>query len=73
MYKIRFTLNQIGMAFEAFTNGDWRTVLFLNTAKLEQHGGASLAKSKILLGITDRYELTPAGEYSENGITINCI
>lgn len=72
--KIRFTYNQIGLALEYFAHGDWRTALLLNHKQIEHNGGLSLTKSKILLGITERYELTPPGEYNDGpGRTILCV
>jgi len=71
--KIRFPYNQIGLALEYYAHGAWRCALLLNHSKIEAMGGLSLAKSKILLSITERYELTPPGEYHEDGMTISCI
>jgi len=71
--KIRFTLNQAGLALEYFAHGDWRMAVLIRPSQIELNGGISLIKSKILLGIVDRYELTPAGEYREDGRTIICV
>lgn len=71
MYKLRFTLNQIGLQLEQYKNGEWigASVIF----KPENHGGIDNLKTKILHQITDRFELMPPGEYPEDGKTIICV
>ena len=71
MYKLRFTLNQIGMQMEQFKNGEWiaASVIF----KPENHGGIEKLKTKILYQMVERFSVVPAGEYSEKGKTVLCV
>lgn len=74
MLKVRFTINQAGMAFEYFKDGAWRGALFLNNDLVTENGGPALVKSKVLMGMTDRYDLVPPGEYKdEPGLTVTCV
>jgi hypothetical protein len=74
MLKIRFTLNQCGLAFEYFKAGEWRCACLVSPETITLNGGAISVKSKLLLQMTQRYELTPPGEYRDgNGVTVDCI
>lgn len=74
MLKIRFTLNQCGLSFEYFKKGDWRCACLVSPENITKNGGAFSVKSKLLLQMTQRYELTPPGEYrDDNGVTVECI
>lgn len=72
MLKLRFRYNQIGMWLESWKGGEWCSASV--TFKPEHHGGIANLKSKILLQITDRYELVPPGDYQdEPGYTVTCV
>jgi hypothetical protein len=72
-YKIRFTLNQLGLQLEQWINGDWRVVGSWNNVKIQELGGVQQIKTKCLQSIRD-YELVPAGEYKDApNITITCV
>lgn len=71
MYKIRFTVNQVGLQLEQFINGEWSGASVIY--KPENHGGIQALKSKILYAIPDNCQVMPAGEYRENGITVTCV
>jgi len=74
MLKIRFTLNQCGLALEYFKDGDWCCACLVSPANITLNGGPFSVKSKLILQITQRYELTPPGEYRDgNGVTVECI
>lgn len=74
MIKIRSTLNQCGLALEYFKAGDWRCACLVSPENITLNGGWQAVKSKLLLQITQRYELTPPGEYRDgNGVTVECI
>lgn len=74
MLKIRFTLNQCGLSFEYFKDGDWRCACLVSPENMTKNGGPFSVKSKLLLQVTQRYELTPPGECRDgNGVTVVCI
>jgi hypothetical protein len=72
--KIRFALNQCGLALEYFKDKEWRCACLVTPENITKNGGVSLVKSKLLLQITDRYDLTAPGEYKDgNGVTVECV
>lgn len=72
--KIRFTLNQVGLAVEYFKDGDWRNAALFQPKHIEYHGGIQNLKSKVLLQMTQRYELVQPGEYRDGeGRTVICV
>lgn len=74
MYKLRFTLNQAGLALEYYKDSAWLCAGLFSPADIENHGGLSLIKSKILYAITERYTLESPGEYKDDsGITVLCV
>jgi len=72
--KIRFTLNQTGLSLEYHKEGSWRLAGFFAPKVVEYHGGIQNLKSKVLMQITQRYELVLPGEYKdEPGVTVQCV
>ncbi len=75
--KIRFAVNQVGLAIEYYAHGQWRCSGFYNHSKVAEHGGLQALKTKALYALYPamnmQQEIIPAGDYTENGITITCI
>jgi hypothetical protein len=75
--KIRFAINQVGLNVEYFAHGDWRSAGMFNHDSIKKHGGIANLKTKALYSLYPscnmQQEVMPAGDYSENGMTITCV
>ena len=75
--KIRFAINQVGLAVEYFAHGNWRCAGLFKPDTIASHGGINNFKTKALYSLYPacnmQQEIMPAGEYHEDGKTIICV